>query len=157
LHLKNELFGEPGLTDAGLAQNHRGPTTSAQGSAKRLIQQGELLLSVDQRRMAGGAEESALRFKSSRLRPSSNLMRRDNGPAGGTVLAWGAPLLFGGVPPGLSTQAVHAGLVRAQRVPGAPLPRVRAHQRRVSLLSQRVERKDPEGSLNRRFRRARPG
>src|SRR5262249_17648857 len=134
----NELFGEPRLTDAGLAQNHRGPAASAQGSAKRLIQQGEVLLSVDQRWMAGCAEESALRFKSSRLRPGPNLMRRDNWPAAGNDLAIGAPRLFGWVHPELSTQDVHACLVLTQRVPQAPLPRVQAHQRPVSLLSQRV-------------------
>src|SRR5262249_12176494 len=48
-------------------------------------------------------------------------------------------------------------LVLAQRVPEAPLPRVQAHQCPVSLLSQRVERQEPDGSLNRRFRGARLG
>src|SRR5262249_17101972 len=150
-------FGEPGLTDAGLAQDYRGPAASAQGSTKRLIQQGELLLSVDQRRMAGCAEESTLRFKSCQPRPSFNLVRRDNGPAAGDHLAIGAPRLFGWVYPELATQDVHARLILAQRVPEAPLPGVETHQRPVGLLSQRVEHQEPGGSLDRRFRRSRIG
>src|SRR5262249_25563532 len=94
--------------------------------------------------------------KGSGFRPSSNLMRRDNRPAAGNDLAVGAPRLFGWVHPELSTKDVHACLVLTQRVPEAALPRVQAHQGPVSLLSERVERQEPDGSLNRRFRRARP-
>src|SRR5262245_19343797 len=135
----NELFGEPGLADAGLAQNHRGPAASAQGSAKRLIQQGELLLSVDQRQLTRCAQGPPAPRLSLRPRLRSNLVRRDKGPAAGNDLAIDAPRLFGWVHPELLTQDVHAGLVLAQRVPEAALPRVQTHQRPVSLLSQRVE------------------
>ena len=79
------------------------------------------------------------------------------GPAAGNDLAIDAPRLFGWVHPELLTQDVHACLVLAQRVPEAPLPGVQTHQRPVSLLSQRVERQEPDGKLNGRFRRARLG
>src|SRR5262249_19777911 len=48
LHLTNELFGQPGFADAGLAQDYDGPAPSAQCSAERFMKRGELLVSIDQ-------------------------------------------------------------------------------------------------------------
>src|SRR6266545_3790570 len=121
------------------------------------MQQGELLLSVDQRQMTRRAQESPAGFLSLRPRLRPNLVRRDKGPAAGNDLAIDAPRLFGWVHPELLTQDVHARLVLAQRVPEAPLPGVQTHERPVSLLSQRVERQEPDGKLNGRFWRARLG
>ncbi len=124
LHLTNELFGQPSLADARLPQDHRGPSASVQCSAERFAQRGELLLSVDQRRMISGAEESCARFMWSRPRLSPASARRDNGPAAGNDLTINAPRLFGWLYPKLPMQGAHACLVLTQRVPEAPLPSI---------------------------------
>src|SRR5215475_9663970 len=88
----------------------------------------------------------------SRLRPSP--LRRDNGPAAGNDLAISAPRLLGRLYPELAAQDAHACLVLPERISEAPLTGIQMHQGAVSLLSQRVERQEPDGSLNGRFRRA---
>src|SRR2546425_9291919 len=124
LCLTNELFGQPSLADARLPQDDRGASASAQCFAERFAQRGELLLSVDQRRMTGRAEESGARFMWSRPRLSPALARRDDGPAAGNDLTINAPRLFGWLYPKLPMQGAHACLVLTQRVPEAPLPSI---------------------------------
>src|SRR5215831_10825618 len=113
LHLANELFGQPSLADARLTQDYRGSAVSAQCSAERFTQHGELLLSVDQRRMTGRAEESRARYLSFRSRRGSNRARRDDGPAAGNDLAIDPPRFFGRLDTELSAQHVHTRLILA--------------------------------------------
>src|SRR5262245_3405657 len=117
LHLSNELFGEPRLADAGLPQDDRCPPTSAHCSAEGFTQRGELLLSVDQWRLTGRAQEAAGRLMSLRLRPSARFVRRHNGSPARDNLPIDAPRLFGWIYPELAAQDAHACLVLTQRIP----------------------------------------
>jgi len=135
LHLANELFGEPSLADARLAQDYRGPAPSPQCSAERFTQDGEFLLSVDQRRMTARAELACASFLRARPRLSPALAGGDNGAAARNDLAIDTPRFLGWLHSQLGTQSAHAGLVLSQRVPESPLLGIQAHQGPVSFFS----------------------
>src|SRR5207245_9408037 len=119
-----ELFGQPSLADACFPKDYRGASASAQCFAERFAQRGQLLLSVDQRRMIGRAEESCARLTCSRSRLCPAWARRADGPAAGDDLTIDAPRFFGWLYPKLPMQGAHARLVLTQRVPEAPLPSI---------------------------------
>src|SRR5262249_56957985 len=99
LHLANEFFGQRSLADARLAQDYRGPAPSPQCSAQRFTQNGELLLSVDQRRMTARAELACGSFLRARPRLSPALAGGGDRAAAGDDLARDTPRLLGRVPP----------------------------------------------------------
>src|SRR5262245_11962396 len=135
LHLANELFGQPSLADARLAEDYRGSAASAQRVAERFVEHGQRLLSVDQRRMTCSSEKSLDRSVSFRSRRGSNLARRDDRPAARNDLTIDAPRFFGRLDTELSAQHVHARLILAQRVSETPLLGIQPHQGPVSFFS----------------------
>src|SRR5262249_42160321 len=142
---------------ARLAEDDRGSAASAQCLAERFVEHGELLLSVDQRRMTCSSEKSLARSVSFRSRRGSNLARRDDRPAAGNDLAIDAPCFFGRLDPEFSAEYVHARLILAQRVSETPLLGIQTHQRSVSFFAKGGERQEPDGNLDRGFRGSRLG
>src|SRR5207245_7942498 len=114
LCLTNELFGQPSLADARLPQDYRGASASAQCFTKRFAQRGELLLSVDQRRMTGRAEESGARLTCCRSRLSPAWARRDDGPAAGNDLTIDAARFFGWLSTEFSRQGALTSVILTQ-------------------------------------------